>query len=136
MADEKTPVTPQPAAAAFHLTPEQNKQQMEAAKASREEHQKTATEGVKAREAATQKSNEQYYADSEGRKPTPTPEEIDLMKVGALDIDAKEDDGSGPEMVQVTIRVPSREGDLNADPKSRNAEGGAPGRYKTRDVNK
>jgi hypothetical protein len=134
MADEKPTV--QPAPAAFHLTPEQNKQQMEAARASREAAQKTATERVDAQTAATQKSNEKFYEDEAKGKPTPTPHEIDLAKSGGLDIDAKEDDGSGPEMVPVTIRVPSREGDLNPDPKARNAVGGDPARYKTRDVSK
>lgn len=31
-------------------------------------------------------------------KPTPTQEENDLAKIGALDIDSKEDDGSGPDL--------------------------------------
>jgi hypothetical protein len=35
-------------------------------------------------------------------KPTPTAEECDLIKLGVLDTDGKEDDGSGPERVRVT----------------------------------
>lgn len=35
-------------------------------------------------------------------KPTPTAEECDLIKMGLLDLDGKEDDGSGPGMVRVT----------------------------------
>lgn len=52
-------------------------------------------EGVRARAAARDASVEDFYARQEGLQPTPTQEENDLAKVGALDIDAeKVDDGS------------------------------------------
>jgi hypothetical protein len=53
-------------------------------------------------------------------KPTPTQRENDLAKLGLLDIDSKEDDGSGPDPHDLQQRA------LTAD---------AQGRYKTRDVN-
>jgi len=118
-------------------TAEQLKAQQEAARASREAAQKTATEGVDHRAAVTQKRTADYYEKSAASKPTPTQRENDLARVGALDIDSKEDDGSGPNMVPVTVMVP--EGGPEHDemnPLSRNAVGGAPGKYKTRDATK
>lgn len=50
-----------------------------------------------------QKAREDINADREQReanmKPTPTQRENDLAKLGLLDIDDKEDDGSGPEQL-------------------------------------
>jgi len=37
-------------------------------------------------------------------KPTPTQREADLAKLGLLDIDSKEDDGSGPEVMPAHVR--------------------------------
>jgi hypothetical protein len=53
-----------------------------------------AVKGVDAREQAKSDSVADYYARQEGLQPTPTQRENDLAKVGALDIDDKEDDGS------------------------------------------
>jgi hypothetical protein len=50
------------------------------------------------REAAKNKSVEEYYARSEAAKPTPTPAEVDAAKMG-LNVDDKEPDGSDPEEV-------------------------------------
>lgn len=55
-------------------------------------------------------------------KPTPTAEECDMIKMGVLDLDSKEDDGSGPEMVRVT--------EMREVDRSMQAAGGAP--YETR----
>ena len=50
---------------------------------------------VRARMAARDKSVEDFYAQQEGLRPTPTQEENDLAKVGAMTPDdPKEDDGS------------------------------------------
>jgi hypothetical protein len=114
MADEKTPALPTHAA---QPTPEQLRQQAQATRAAAEAHQRTATEGVDARAALVSKSNAEFYEQEAAGKPTPTQHESDLAKVGALDIDAKEDDGSGPQMVPVTIRVP--EGGQHSEPYKR-----------------
>jgi len=53
-----------------------------------------ALRGVDAREAAKNTQVEEYYAAQEGLQPTPTQRENDLAKVGAHDLDNKEDDGS------------------------------------------
>ncbi|MBA3572683.1 MAG: hypothetical protein H0W34_12115 [Pyrinomonadaceae bacterium] len=94
---------------------EQSRKDAEARKAD-------AVKGVDERNAAMQKQNEEFYAADAARKPTPTQRENDLAKVGALDIDDKEDDGSGPEMKLVMRR------EAIADDSSST--------YKTRDVRK
>jgi hypothetical protein len=53
-----------------------------------------AAEAVAAREAVKEQQNAEYYEREAAMKPTPTQAENDLAKVGALDIDSKEDDGS------------------------------------------
>jgi hypothetical protein len=53
-----------------------------------------AANDVDARLAAKEKSVKEYYERMENVQPTPTQRENDLAKVGALDIDEKEDDGS------------------------------------------
>ena len=58
---------------------------------------KAAVKGVDEREDVKQSSVDDYYARSEAAQPTPTQRENDLAKVGALNIDDKEDDGSEPE---------------------------------------
>ena len=59
------------------------------------ERAKTAAEkAVDARAAAMEKQNAAYYERANNAQPTPTQRENDLAKVGALDIDDKEDDGS------------------------------------------
>lgn len=56
------------------------------------------------------KARAEAVAETERRqnasKPTPTQRENDLAKLGALDIDSKEDDGSGPEPVYQRVAVP------------------------------
>jgi len=49
---------------------------------------------VDARLAAKEKQVAEYYARKENEQPTPTQRECDLARVGALNIDEKEDDGS------------------------------------------
>lgn len=62
--------------------------------------------------AASQKRQAEIVAEMEERtsghnvRPTPTQEENDLAKVGALDIDAKEPDGSPPEGSGLVPRNP------------------------------
>src|SRR5215207_1745590 len=56
-----------------------------------------AAEGVQRRAEAKQASVDDYYARQEGLQPTPTQEENDRAKVGAMtleELDNKEDDGS------------------------------------------
>jgi hypothetical protein len=114
-------------------TAEQLKAQQEAARAQREAAQKTATEAVDARTALSQKRTADYYEKAAAAKPTPTPKEIDLAIMG-VHTDEHEDDGSGPQLVPVTIMVPQQEVEGVATPQSRAAAGGEPGKYKTRDV--
>lgn len=100
---------------------------------------KPATKGVEDRAKAMEEQNAEYYARSEAAKPTPTQREADLAKVGALDIDDKEPDGSEPEEVAVRRALESRvpgnnpyeTRDLSADAaprrgRPRKAEGDAP----------
>ena len=59
------------------------------------EKNKTANEKlVDARLAAKEKQNAEYYERKANEQPTPTQRENDLARMGALDIDNKEDDGS------------------------------------------
>jgi hypothetical protein len=53
-----------------------------------------AKAGVDEREAVRAAQVEEFYAREANAKPTPTQAENDLAKVGALNIDEKEDDGS------------------------------------------
>jgi hypothetical protein len=46
------------------------------------------------RESVKQQQVDEFYAREAAAQPTPTQRENDLAKVGALDIDNKEDDGS------------------------------------------
>lgn len=60
-----------------------------------QEAAKTAqAKGVDDRLAARDKSVAEYYERMENLQPTPTQRENDLAKVGAHDLDDKEDDGS------------------------------------------
>lgn len=68
---------------------------------------------VAARNAAKEQSVADYYARSEAARPTPSQAENDLAKVGALDVDSKEDDGSEWE-ADVQRRV--MEGHLDGGP--------------------
>lgn len=53
-----------------------------------------AAKGVDDRLAARDKSVKDYYERMDNVQPTPTQRENDLAKVGAHDLDVKEDDGS------------------------------------------
>lgn len=59
-----------------------------------EEGKKTAEKAVDARAEAKDKQVSEYYERESGSQPTPTQRENDLAKVGAGNIDEKEDDGS------------------------------------------
>jgi hypothetical protein len=74
-------------------------------------HMAKTREGSEAAVKAHQERRKQVdaaNADAEKRmsgmagKPTPTQEENDLAKIGALDVDGLEPDGSGPERAHVT----------------------------------
>ncbi|HMF86497.1 MAG TPA: hypothetical protein VK575_00350 [Gemmatimonadaceae bacterium] len=54
----------------------------------------TAEKAVDARAEVMAKQNAAYYEQEAAAQPTPTQRENDLAKVGALNIDEKEDDGS------------------------------------------
>lgn len=67
-------------------------------------------QGVEDRAKRSEQASAETFARMQGSRPTPTQIEVDLAKVGALDLDApKEDDGSGPEMVHVRALVPADE---------------------------
>lgn len=51
-------------------------------------------QGVDAREEVKNKQNAEYYERAAAAQPTPTQRENDLAKVGAQNLDEKEDDGS------------------------------------------
>lgn len=89
---------------------------------SRAEARDAAVKGVRERQKAQDEANAEAYRRMHVSTPTPTQEENDLAKVGALDIDKKQDDGSGPDER------------LNPRPVRRNVEAGAPAPYTTRDA--
>lgn len=128
MADNPNPNLPTPppqphrGVAAVQATPEQQAEANRAASEVREKSQKAATEGVDKRTEEMKKANEEFYARGAASKPTPTQRENDLAKVGALNIDEKEDDGSGPDLQPVMRREA--------------VSGDDPARYKTRNVSK
>jgi hypothetical protein len=53
-----------------------------------------AVAGVKTRQKAMEEQNAAFYEREANVRPTPTQEENDLARVGALNVDKKEDDGS------------------------------------------
>src|SRR5215207_492852 len=71
-------------------------------------NQNPAAAGVAEREAAKQASVDEYYEREANSQPTPTQEENDLAKVGALDIDQKEHDGSESEEEALRRTMESR----------------------------
>jgi len=85
---------------------------------SHEEAKRTAEAAAKARSEAQAEAKKKLDEDDKERsernaeaekrraqaKPTPTQRESDLAKLGLLDIDSKEDDGSGKEVFPVDIR--------------------------------
>jgi site-specific DNA-cytosine methylase len=81
----------------------------------------SATKAVDERKKEQDEANAESYRRMHASKPTPTQRENDLAKVGALNIDEKEDDGSGPDRGVRQVR--------------RNVEAGAPAPYTTRDAN-
>lgn len=56
-----------------------------------------AAKAVSERRKAMDEQNADYYAREAAARPTPTQEENDLAKVGALNLDDKEPDGAEPE---------------------------------------
>jgi hypothetical protein len=62
--------------------------------ARREDSDNPAVAGVAHRESVKQSQVDEFYERQANLQPTPTQAEIDLARVGAQDIDQKEDDGS------------------------------------------
>jgi len=60
----------------------------------RNENENPAAAGVAHRESVRQAQVDEFYDRQANLQPTPTQAENDLARVGALDIDEKEDDGS------------------------------------------
>src|SRR5262245_16539379 len=56
---------------------------------------------------AAQTANAERETRAASGKPTPTPDECDMAKLGVLDIDSKDDDGSGPEMARELVLKPA-----------------------------
>lgn len=71
-----------------------SREQAERAAKAEKERREAQTKGVDERLAERDRSVAEFYEREAGVKPTPTQRENDLAKVGALDIDAKEPDGS------------------------------------------
>lgn len=71
-------------------------------------HTNPAAQGVAERRQTMEEQNAEYYARVEAMRPTPTQEENDLARVGALDIDNKQHDGSEPDHVTVNRMMTSR----------------------------
>lgn len=61
------------------------------------EDQQMRRRGVEQRAEATATNNQEAEERMAASTPTPTQEENDLAKVGALDLDSLQDDGSGPD---------------------------------------
>lgn len=70
-----------------------------AARATAEERRHANRKGVEDRAAAMEASNLEAMKRMDSTKPTPTQRENDLAKVGALNIDEKEDHGAENEQV-------------------------------------
>jgi len=92
--------------------------------------------GVEQRAAVTATSNEEAEERMSVSTPTPTQEENDLAKVGALELDSLQDDGSGPDPNAPPIEEPPP---INGDTVTGGATqrrhlgpGGAAGEYRTR----
>jgi hypothetical protein len=84
-----------------------------ATKAAVEERRDANRKGVEDRAAAMEASNREAMKRMDATKPTPTQRENDLAKVGALNIDEKEDHGAEDE--QVAIRR-TMEAKLSGEP--------------------
>ena len=92
---------------------------LQARKEAQEAANKRLDEDDKAREA----SNLEVMERRNKGKPTPTQRESDLAKLGLLDIDSKEDDGSGPEVyLPNTRRSAMNAGQGNEPYKTREAK--------------
>ena len=81
---------------ANRVTREANEKQAERA----EKAKAAAVKGVDERTAVKDKQVAEYYERKASEKPTPTQRECDLARVGALDLDDKEPDGSESEAEQ------------------------------------
>jgi hypothetical protein len=92
------------------------------------EDQQQRRRGVESRAQATFSNNDEAEARMAASTPTPTQEENDLAKVGALEQDALADDGSGPDPNQPPVD------EMNPLGRRRRQlePGGAAGRYNTR----
>lgn len=77
-------------------------------RARQEEARKLATKGVDERLKAKAKQVQEVHERQDSSQPTPTQRENDLARVGALDIDAKEDDGSEWETDSVRRQLESK----------------------------
>ena len=89
---------------------------------------KSVSERAKVKDAAVKEAMKRM----DSSQPTPTQEENDLAKVGALDLDAKEPDGSGPEAEQqrkvMEARLPGNNPYETRDMDQRSREQGQPAR--------
>lgn len=79
---------------------QRDRQARESAEASR----KNAAQAVADRRKAAEDANSETQRRMDQSTPTPTQEENDLAKVGALDIDSKQDDGSGPDVAPAQVQ--------------------------------
>jgi len=121
MADPVKPtVTPAPTAAV--VTPEEAKRQAEQANKSRDDARQAADKRLDEEAKARHEANVEAGRRQAEGKPTPTQRENDLAKLGLLDHDEKEDDGSGPEIMPGGLRR-----DISAEDAAK---------YRTRDVTK
>lgn len=83
---------------------ETTKDPREVRRAARQAGRTAAAKLVDERAQQTAMSNDAAERRMANSQPTPTQRENDLAKVGALDIDDKEDDGSGPEPAPAVTR--------------------------------
>jgi hypothetical protein len=91
-------------------TPEQAKEQAERSRKQQEEARQAGAAAVEKAEKFSETASMATLKRMESMRPTPTQHECNLAAVGALDPSKpKEDDGSGPELVQVRTIVPVTE---------------------------
>lgn len=109
---------------------EQLKQAAESRRKADEEAKNVAAADVDARLSAKDQQVQENEAREAASRPTPTQRENDLARVGALDLDNKEDDGSEPEVEVQKRAMESRSGINNPyttremkSPDAKSAEG-------------
>lgn len=99
------------------------KEAAEKAAQARKEAQEAANKRLDEDDKAREASNLEVMERRNKGKPTPTQRESDLAKLGLLDIDSKEDDGSGPEIfLPNTRRSAAMTGQGNEPYKTREAK--------------